>query len=446
MDKEKVKILIVDDKAENIHLLQAILEGNGYETISAQNGKEALEQLRKQPVDLIVSDILMPKMDGFQLCRECKTDEKLCKIPFIFYTATYTDKKDEEFALNLGADRFIVKPIESAELLKIIEDVLKESRRGAISKAKKTIEKETVYLKEYSERLIRKLEDKNEQLQQELTDRKKAEAELYRVNRALKTLSGCNQRLIRATEKSTFLSEICQIIVGVGGYRLAWIGVAEQDEVKSVRSVAQAGFEAGYLETLNITWADTERGQGPTGTAIRTGKTCICRNILTDPKFAPWRDEAFKRGYASSIAFPIQFEDKVIGALNIYATATDAFNESEVELLTELSNDLAYGIVTLRVRDEHKKAEEALRESENRYRLLADNVTDVIFITDLNLRFTYVSPSAIGMFGYSTEEVVSKRLEEFLTPSSAEVAKKSLAEEMGIENNQRKGFFRARVL
>jgi PAS domain S-box-containing protein len=243
---------------------------------------------------------------------------------------------------------------------------------------------------------------------EDIDARKKAEAELYSVNRALKTLSGCNQRLIRATEKSTFLSEICQIIVGVGGYRLAWIGIAEQDEEKSVRSVAQAGFEAGYLETLNITWADTERGQEPAGTAIRTGKTCICRNIFTDPKFAPWRDEAFKRGYASSIALPIQFEDKVIGALNIYATVTDAFNESEVELLTELSNDLAYGIVTLRVRDEHKKAEEELKESQERFRTIFENVTDGILLADTETKkFHFGNKTIYQMLGYNEKEISS---------------------------------------
>ena len=86
---------------------------------------------------------------------------------------------------------------------------------------------------------------------------------------------------------------------------MVWIGFAENDEEKSVRPVASAGFEKGYLETMDITWADTERGRGPTGTAIRTGKPCACTDMLTDPKFAPWRDQAVRRGYASSLVLPL---------------------------------------------------------------------------------------------------------------------------------------------
>ncbi len=197
----------------------------------------------------------------------------------------------------------------------------------------------------------------------DVTERKQVQTELQRVNRALKVLSGCNEAMMRSSEEVKFLQELCQIIVEAGEYRLAWVGFAEQDEKKRVRPVAQAGFEEGYLETVDITWADTERGRGPTGTAIRTGRPSICQNILTDPKFIPWHVEASKRGYASSIALPLLTDDRIIGALNIYAVEPDAFDSEEVELLMELGQDLAYGITTLRTRAERKQAEEALRQA-----------------------------------------------------------------------------------
>ncbi|MFA4917853.1 MAG: GAF domain-containing protein [Thermodesulfovibrionales bacterium] len=189
-------------------------------------------------------------------------------------------------------------------------------------------------------------------------------AELKKVNRALKTLSECNQVLVRATEESDLLNSICRLIVEIGEYRLVWVGYAEQDEAKTVRPVAQAGYEEGYLDTLNISWADTERGRGPTGTAIRTGKLSICKNMLTDPHFVPWRSEAIKRGYASSIVLPLVDNFHTYGALNIYAAGLDAFDEEEVKLLTELANDFAYGIQALRTREERKRAEEALQYHE----------------------------------------------------------------------------------
>jgi len=105
-----MKLLIVDDKPENLYLVESILKANGHETISARNGAEALGFATKEKPDMIIADILMPVMDGYTLCRECKKDIRLQKIPFIFYTATYTDPKDEEFALSLGADRFVLKP------------------------------------------------------------------------------------------------------------------------------------------------------------------------------------------------------------------------------------------------------------------------------------------------------------------------------------------------
>ena len=192
-------------------------------------------------------------------------------------------------------------------------------------------------------------------------ERKRAEAQLLRINRANRALSRCNEALIRATDESILLQQICDLIVEEAGYRLCWVGQAEHDEAKSVRPLAQAGFEEGYLNMLNITWADTERGRGPTGTCIRTRQPVLVKNIATDPTMAPWRAEALKRGYASSLAIPLLIDSAAFGALTIYAAEPEAFGAEEVTLLTELADDMAFGITTLRTRIERARAEEEIR-------------------------------------------------------------------------------------
>ena len=200
----------------------------------------------------------------------------------------------------------------------------------------------------------------------DITERKRAE-------RTLTALSNCNQALVHATDEPALLQQVCRIVTEDCGYAMVWIGYAENDENKTVRPVAYSGYEEGYLETMQLTWADNERGRGPTGTAIRTGQPSMCRNMLTDPAFTPWRAEAIKRGYASSVVIPLKEGDKVFGAITIYSREPDTFAEGEVNLLTELAADLAYGINTLRVRAARAQAEEALRESEDRLRVALDS-------------------------------------------------------------------------
>jgi PAS domain S-box-containing protein len=209
----------------------------------------------------------------------------------------------------------------------------------------------------------------------DISMRKRAETELHRVNRALKVLGESSQAMARAEDEKEFLAEVSRMIVDVGGYRLAWIGFAQEDEKKSVRPVAQAGFEDGYLEKADITWADTQRGRGPTGTAIRTGRSTVCKNILKDLRFAPWREEAVRRGYGSSISLPIRMAEKVVGALNIYATEPDAFDSEELNLLEELANDISYGLTALRDKVERERAEEALVKSSNKIKMFAYSVS-----------------------------------------------------------------------
>lgn len=231
---------------------------------------------------------------------------------------------------------------------------------------------------------------------------------LLKVNRALKVLSSCNHILTRTIKESEFLSKICRVIVEVAGYRLAWVGFAEQDQEKTVRPVAYWGFEEGYLETVRITWADTERGRGPTGTAIRTGKPFVAKNILTEPRFAPWRAEAYKRGYSSSVALPLIFSGRTFGALNIYAEEPDAFDPAEVELLAETADDLAFGIMALRTSEERKQSEEAVKRLSRQNELILNSAGEGIVGLDIQGNITFCNPAAARMLGYKTGELIGK--------------------------------------
>lgn len=167
------RILIADDNPQNLYLLESILKGHGFEGIPAKNGAEALDAALENPPDLIVADILMPVMDGFELCRRWKKDERLKNIPFMFYTATYTDPKDQQFALSLGGDRFVVKPQKPEALGRIIGDLLAEFTKNRSAAKPKIDEMEGLRL--HNEALLRKLERRGRQLDCEVSGHRQAE-------------------------------------------------------------------------------------------------------------------------------------------------------------------------------------------------------------------------------------------------------------------------------
>ena len=171
-------ILIVDDNRQNLYMLQSLLSGNGYTVMKAANGEDALRVARETPPQLIISDILMPVMDGFALCKRWQADKNLCRIPFVFYTATYTEPQDRELALNLGAVRFIVKPEEPDRFVEIIHDVIADQQNAKLPRGKCLPVENGSYLKEYNERLIHKLEQKMMALEHEISERKRSEQAL----------------------------------------------------------------------------------------------------------------------------------------------------------------------------------------------------------------------------------------------------------------------------
>jgi PAS domain S-box-containing protein len=234
--------------------------------------------------------------------------------------------------------------------------------------------------------------------------RQRAEQALQQVNRALSVLNECNQVLVHAEKETDLLQKMCEIIVNTGEYRMAWIGFAEQDKFRSIRPVAQFGFENGYLNLAQVTWAENERGRGPTGIAIRQGIVQVNQNSLTNPDMAPWRESALLRGYQASIALPLQDESSTFGALTIYSALPDAFDKEELHLLKELASDLAFGITALRVRAERNQVEELNRQLSR----IVEQTEDTVMVTNCDGHIEYVNPAFERRTGYAREEALSK--------------------------------------
>jgi len=233
-----------------------------------------------------------------------------------------------------------------------------------------------------------------------------------RMERSLRLLSDCNQSLAQATDEASLLRQVCDLVVNVGGYRMAWVGYAGHDPKMKVPVVAHSGLETSYLDAAKLTWADQERGRGPAGTAIRTGFPALCRDITSDPLFAPWREQALQQGYRSCLALPLHNDDEVLGAISIYATDTGAFDDTEQRLLEELSTSLSFGIVALRALAERRRGE----ETRDRLAAVVESSDDAIISKSLDGKVTAWNSGAEKVFGYTAAESLGKSLDRLLPP------------------------------
>jgi PAS domain S-box-containing protein len=278
----------------------------------------------------------------------------------------------------------------------------------------------------------------------DLTEQERREQEARRINRVLRTISGCNEALVRATSESQLLSDICRIVSTSEGYLMAWVGYVEHDEAKSVRPVASAGFEAGYLEQARITWSDTPEGRGPCGRAVRSGRPVACRNTATDPEYAPWREEATRRGFGSSIALPLLMDGQVFGVLSFYSAHAGSFGPEEIDLLQQMADTMAFGLTALRAREERRQAEAEVRSllaeaergraellrllednrqaqadkqlSDERYRSAVLNSAIGMALISSDGRWLEVNPALCAMIGYTEPELLALKPEQVTHP------------------------------
>lgn len=246
---------------------------------------------------------------------------------------------------------------------------------------------------------------------------------IARLRRVYSFLNMTNEAIARIKAPEPLFDEACRIAVEVGGFRMAWIGLVDE-ETGQIKPVVHRGLEEGYLEKIVVSAHDSEsQGRGPTGTAARTGTINICRDFETDPRMTPWREEALKRGYLSSGAFPLRIGERVVGALTLYSAQKDFFSEEEVGLFRSLAEDISHAIDAMEKEELRRLAEEelALRAA------LLDTATDSIFVVDVNGDFIYANEASSTTRGYSHEEFMSLNLREITTPEHARLIDERLA-------------------
>lgn len=354
------KLLIVDDNTQNLYMMETLLRTNGFEVVQAVNGAEALELARTAPPDLIISDILMPEMDGFGLCREWRSDDRLKKIPFIFYTATYTDSKDERFAINLGADRFLVKPMEPLTFLENVRQVLEMQRDDAKEAKNMLVEKEDEYYREYSEVLIHKLEDKMVQLQ----NAHKRIFSLYQASNILMTIKNTPE----------MIHQVLTALVDTAGYQQANFFLLDEKQDK-LYLLDAVGFSNETLTTFRENRV-FDRGQA-TGLVGMVAKNCETINIPDTSKDARWI--SLDQSIQSALFVPIQFERHLIGVLSLFSVNSHAFNEEDERNIITLANSLAIAL-------ENKTNQEQVQNQLQR--LSALHNIDVAINCSMDLRAT----------------------------------------------------------
>ena len=346
------KILIVDDQEQNLYLSKSLLEGNGYQVLEATNGSEALELARIDPPALIITDILMPVMDGFTLCKEWKKDESLKNIPFVFYTATYTDSKDEELALRLGASRFIVKPVETEEFISILKQVIAEAEAGILAIPQHSLPEETSFYRMYNETLIRKLEDKmlqlekaNHALEEDIAQRKQAEAENTRLlqesQRHLKqveSLHAIDMAINASMDLRTTLNVLLRHVESLLEVDAADILLFDPG-LQQFRFSAGRGFRTNRAERANV-----RLGASFAGRAAFERKTIIISGELAaqaDPNFSTMYKE---EGFFSYTGIPLIAKGQIKGVLEVYRRSMHQPDPEWIHLLETLAGQAAIAI------------------------------------------------------------------------------------------------------
>ncbi len=238
------------------------------------------------------------------------------------------------------------------------------------------------------------------QLKRQIARRDRSEAGLMRSNRLYAVLSRASEAIVRIRDREELLREVCRIAVEDGGLRMSWVGF--EDPGGHVVPAAHFGSDDGYLSSIRISTGNEPEGRGPTGIALREGRSFVANDIANDPRMLPWRDDALRRGFRSAAAFPIRSEDRTVGTFTVYGSEPGLIDGDHVSMLGEVAANLSLALERMEQESQRRNAEEALRVSEERFRQMAENIEEMFWISDASLsRLLYVSPAYEKIWGRS---------------------------------------------
>ncbi len=265
-----------------------------------------------------------------------------------------------------------------------------------------------------------------------ITERKQAEAKLIRINRLLAVLSHVNLAIAEANDRAQFFEDICRIMVERGNFRMAWIGLVNWDS-DYIDVASHFGYEEGYLNLIRITIdSSVPGGRGPTGTAVRENRHIINNSTQENVYMGPWSDEAIKRGYLSSAAFPIREHKQVIGAITVYISESAYFEKDEIELMQEIVDSISFAVDSFAQKELRKQAEEKLREAKAFTESTLNAIDDIFYAYDLNGKLLICNEALSRITGYSYEELHSMPPTDFF----AEKDRKRISKSIGIVLNE----------
>lgn len=388
-----MNILVVDDNTEARKLLAELLTQSGFNVVEAENGKSALEILSvRKDFALIISDILMPVMDGFKFCHEVKSNPELSSIPFVFLTGSYISDEDRIFGIKLGADDFIIKPIQFDDLLKRISDLI---YKGRARKAHTEINlDEFTYLAEYNARLVNKLEDKLIELTDAYSQIKKKSEELETINLILSALNSSKDIKHLFKQISKYIAKLFNADA-VNFY----LNNPQNKSFDLSFSFLKTGDENIFEKYKTLKFGDDF------ATEIINQKLVIYQNISKESTKV--RSEIFKHDFKIFVEVALRSRENFIGSIELaYKQDEISFDEDKISLLDTLSQQIAIGVENLLLISQ-------LKESEEKYRTFVHLIPAGLVVLDENFNILFASEMTNEIF---EAEIEGKNLKEFIDP------------------------------